>query len=48
MEENFLLFLFLVLVVIGIIMIAKKIQVAYPVLLVIVGLLLSFDRRIAP
>lgn len=42
MEENVLLFLCLVLVVIGIIMIAKKIQVAYPVLLVFAGLLISF------
>lgn len=42
MEDTFLLFLFLLLVVIGIIMIAKKMRVAYPVLLVIAGLLISF------
>ncbi|MBL7989246.1 MAG: Na+/H+ antiporter [Chlorobi bacterium] len=41
MENTFLLFIFLVLVVIGIIMIAKKVNVAYPVLLVITGLLFS-------
>ncbi len=42
MEGIFLLFLFLLMIVIGIIMIAQKIQVAYPVLLVITGLLISF------
>jgi CPA1 family monovalent cation:H+ antiporter len=42
MEDTFLLFLFLILVVIAIIMLAKKIQVAYPVLLVMAGLLISF------
>lgn len=42
MEHSFLLFLFLMLVVVGIIMVAQKIRVAYPVLLVIAGLLISF------
>jgi Na+/H+ antiporter len=42
MESTFLLFLFLLLIVIGIIMIAQKIRVAYPVLLVLAGLLISF------
>jgi len=42
METNVLLFLVLLLVVVGIIMLAKKIQVAYPVLLVFAGLLISF------
>lgn len=42
MEDKFLIFLVLLLIIIGIIMIAQKIKVAYPVLLVIAGLLLSF------
>lgn len=42
MENAVLLFLALLLVIICIIMLAKKIQVAYPVLLVIAGLLISF------
>ena len=42
MVDKFLLFLFLLLIIIGIIMVAKKIKVAYPVLLVITGLLISF------
>jgi len=42
MEGTFLSFLFLLLIVIGIMMIAQKIRVAYPVLLVLAGLLISF------
>jgi len=42
MENAVLLFLALLLVIVCIIMLAKKIQVAYPVLLVIAGLLISF------
>lgn len=42
MENSVLLFLSLLLVIVCIIMIAKKIRVAYPVLLVVAGLLISF------
>ena len=42
MLENFEFYLFLVLVITMLIMLAKKIKVAYPILLVIAGLLISF------
>ncbi|GEM64410.1 Na+/H+ antiporter [Sphingobacterium faecium NBRC 15299] len=42
MLENFEFYLFLVLMITMLIMLAKKIQVAYPVLLVLAGLLISF------
>ncbi len=42
MLENFEFYLFLVLLVTMLIMLAKKIQVAYPILLVLAGLLISF------
>lgn len=42
MLENFEFYLFLVLLITMLIMLAKKIQVAYPVLLVVAGLLISF------
>lgn len=42
MENSVLLFLILLLVIICTIMLAKKVRVAYPVLLVIAGLLISF------
>ncbi|MDR2272227.1 MAG: Na+/H+ antiporter [Sphingobacterium sp.] len=42
MLENFEFYLFLVLLITMLIMLAKKIQVAYPILLVLAGLLISF------
>ena len=42
MLENFEFYLFLVLLITMLIMLAKKIQVAYPVLLVLAGLSISF------
>jgi Na+/H+ antiporter len=42
MLENFEFYLFLVLLITMLIMLAKKIQVAYPVLLVLAGLIISF------
>jgi hypothetical protein len=42
MLENFEFYLFLVLLITMLIMLAKKIQVAYPVLLVLAGLVISF------
>lgn len=42
MLENFEFYLFIVLLITMLIMLAKRIQVAYPVLLVVAGLLISF------
>ena len=42
MLENFAFYLLIVLVITLLIMLAKKIQVAYPILLVVAGLLISF------
>lgn len=46
MGNSVFLFLVLLLIVVCIIMLARKIQVAYPVLLVIAGLLISFIPRL--
>ncbi|RKO71988.1 Na+/H+ antiporter [Sphingobacterium puteale] len=48
MLENFAFYLFLVLLITMLIMLAKKIQVAYPVLLVVAGLLISFIPGVPP
>lgn len=48
MLENFEFYLFLVLLITMLIMLAKKIQVAYPVLLVLAGLLISFIPGVPP
>ena len=42
MENSVLLLIFLTLVIVCTIMLSKKIRVAYPILLVFVGLVLSF------
>jgi CPA1 family monovalent cation:H+ antiporter len=42
MVENFIYYLGLVLVIIGAIMLANRLKVAYPIILVIAGLLISF------
>lgn len=42
MVENFIYYLGLVLVIIGSIMLANRLKVAYPIILVIAGLLISF------
>lgn len=42
MVENFVFYLALVLVIIGAIMLANKLKIAYPILLVVAGLLISF------
>jgi len=48
MLENFEFYLFLVLLITLLIMLAKKIQVAYPVLLVLAGLCISFVPGVPP
>lgn len=48
MLENFEFYLFLVLLITMLIMLAKKIQVAYPVLLVLAGLAISFIPGVPP
>lgn len=42
MVENFVFYLALVLVIIGAIMLANRLKIAYPILLVVAGLLISF------
>ncbi|HCX58769.1 MAG TPA: Na+/H+ antiporter, partial [Sphingobacterium sp.] len=48
MLENFEFYLFLVLLITMLIMLARKIQVAYPVLLVLAGLVISFIPGVPP
>ncbi len=48
MVENFIYYLGLVLVIIGAIMLANRLKVAYPIILVIAGLLISFIPGLPP
>ena len=48
MVESVALFLGLLLVIMGAIMIANKLKIAYPILLVILGLILSSYRQSQP
>jgi CPA1 family monovalent cation:H+ antiporter len=42
MQENFIQFVYLILIILGLVLLANKLKVAYPIILVIGGLLLSF------
>jgi len=45
MQNLFIEYLFLILVILGLVMIANKLRVAYPIVLVIGGLILSFTSQ---
>ena len=44
MQENFIQFIYLVLIILALVMLANKLRLAYPIILVIGGLLLSFTN----
>src|SRR4051812_2059823 len=42
MHSNFIQYIILILIILGLVMLANKVRIAYPIILVIGGLLLSF------
>jgi CPA1 family monovalent cation:H+ antiporter len=42
MQANFIQYVFLILIILALVMLANKVKIAYPIILVLGGLLLSF------